>query len=97
MWKRPFDVGDRIQIAGFAGDVVDIRIFEFTLLEIGNWVDADQSTGRVVHIPNQKLLTEPIANYTAEYRDTPLMAPRPQLLEPEQPSGDTVGGETRSS
>ncbi len=67
MWKRPFDVGDRIQIAGFAGDVVDIRIFEFTLLEIGNWVDADQSTGRVVHIPNQKLLSDPIANYTAEF------------------------------
>ncbi len=67
MWKRPFDVGDRVQIAGFAGDVVDIRIFEFTLLEIGNWVDADQSTGRVVHIPNQKLLSDPIANYTAEF------------------------------
>ncbi len=67
MWKRPFDVGDRIEIAGFAGDVVDIRIFEFTLLEIGNWVDADQSTGRVVHIPNQKLLSDPIANYTAEF------------------------------
>lgn len=67
VWKRPFDVGDRIQIAGFAGDVVDIRLFEFTLLEIGNWVDADQSTGRVVHIPNQKLLSEPIANYTAEF------------------------------
>ncbi len=67
MWKHPFDVGDRIEIAGFAGDVVDIRIFEFTLLEIGNWVDADQSTGRVVHIPNQKLLSDPIANYTAEF------------------------------
>ncbi len=67
MWRRPFDVGDRIEIAGFAGDVVDIRIFQFTLLEIGNWVDADQSTGRVVHIPNQKLLSEPIANYTAEF------------------------------
>ncbi|MCH7562819.1 MAG: mechanosensitive ion channel [Gemmatimonadetes bacterium] len=67
MWKRPFEVGDRIEIAGFAGDVVDIRIFEFTLLEIGNWVDADQSTGRVVHIPNQKLLSDPIANYTAEF------------------------------
>ena len=67
MWKRPFDVYDRIEIAGFAGDVVDIRIFEFTLLEIGNWVEADQSTGRLVHIPNQKLFSDPIANYTAEF------------------------------
>lgn len=63
MWRRPFEVGDRIQIGGQAGDVIDLRIFQFTLLEIGNWVDADQSTGRVVHIPNGKVFTEPLANY----------------------------------
>jgi small-conductance mechanosensitive channel len=63
MWRRPFEVGDRIQIGEQAGDVIDLRIFQFTLLEIGNWVDADQSTGRVVHIPNGKVFTEPQANY----------------------------------
>ena len=84
MWKRPFDVGDRIEIAGFAGDVVDIRIFEFTLLEIGNWVDADQSTGRVVHIPNQKLLSDPIANYTAEF---PYVGTRFQYWQPSRAIG----------
>ncbi|MCK5643826.1 MAG: mechanosensitive ion channel, partial [Gammaproteobacteria bacterium] len=51
VWRRPFSVGDRIQIGENAGDVIDIRLFEFTLLEIGNWVDADQSTGRIVHVP----------------------------------------------
>ena len=45
LWRRPFEVGDRIQIGDTAGDVIDLRIFQFTLLEIGNWVDADQSTG----------------------------------------------------
>ena len=45
MWRRPFDLGDRIQIGDHAGDVVDIRIFAFTIMEIGNWVGADQSTG----------------------------------------------------
>ncbi len=64
IWRRPFEVGDRIQIAGHAGDVIDIRIFQFTLMEIGNWVDADQSTGRVVHVPNGKVLTDSLANYT---------------------------------
>jgi small-conductance mechanosensitive channel len=63
MWRRPFEVGDRIQIGGQAGDVIDIRIFQFTLMEIGNWVDADQSTGRVIHIPNGKVFTEALANY----------------------------------
>ena len=67
MWRRPFDLGDRIQIGDHAGDVVDLRIFQFTLLEIGNWVDADQSTGRIIHMPNQKVFTEPTANYTAQF------------------------------
>jgi small-conductance mechanosensitive channel len=61
--RRPFEVGDRIEIGDSAGDVVDIRIFQFSVLEIGNWVEADQSTGRIVHIPNQKVFNEALANY----------------------------------
>jgi len=61
--RRPFKVGDRIQIGEIAGDVIDIRIFQFSVVEIGNWVDADQSTGRIVHVPNNKVLREPLANY----------------------------------
>ena len=64
VWRHPFAVGDRIQIGGQAGDVVDIRYFQFSLLEIGNWVDADQSTGRVIHVPNKMVFTESLANYT---------------------------------
>jgi small-conductance mechanosensitive channel len=63
LWRRPFEVGDRIQIGNQSGDVIDIRIFQFTLMEIGNWVDADQSTGRVIHVPNGKVFIEPQANY----------------------------------
>jgi small-conductance mechanosensitive channel len=61
--RQPFKVGDRIQIGGHAGDVVDIRLFRFILLEIGNWVRADQSTGRVLHIPNGWVFKNPVANY----------------------------------
>lgn len=68
LWRRPFQLGDRIQIGSHAGDVVDIRIFQFTLLEIGNWVAADQSTGRIIHVPNARLLTEPMANYTSQFQ-----------------------------
>ncbi len=66
-WRRPFDLGDRIQVGQFAGDVVDRSIFQFTIMEIGNWVDADQSTGRLIHIPNAVLFTEPLANYIAGF------------------------------
>lgn len=61
--RRPFGVGDRIQVGEHSGDVIDLRLFRFTLNEIGNWVEADQSTGRVIHIPNNRILTEVIANY----------------------------------
>ncbi len=64
LWRRPFSVGDRVQLGDNAGDVIDVRVFQFTLLEIGRWVDADQSTGRIIHIPNGKVFTDPIANYT---------------------------------
>jgi small-conductance mechanosensitive channel len=63
LWRRPFSIGDRIQIGNYSGDVIDIRIFKFTMMEIGNWVDADQSTGRLIHLPNSLILTDAIANY----------------------------------
>ncbi len=64
VWRKPFEAGDRIQIGSNAGDVIDIRIFQFTIIEIGNWVDADQSTGRILHIPNSKIFSETLANYS---------------------------------
>jgi len=65
--RHPFTVGDRIQVGEHRGDVVDIRLFQFTLLEIGGWVQADQSTGRVIHVPNAKIFSDSLANYTAEF------------------------------
>jgi small-conductance mechanosensitive channel len=69
LWRRPFSVGDRIQIGVHAGDVIDARIFQFTLMEIGGWVNADQSTGRIIHVPNSKVFTEPQINYTEGWFD----------------------------
>lgn len=66
--RKPFRVGDRIQTGDIAGDVIDLRIFQFTLMEIGNWVDGDQSTGRVIHIPNSKVLIEPLANFSQGFQ-----------------------------
>jgi small-conductance mechanosensitive channel len=62
-WRKVFDVGDRIQMESNMGDVIDISIFKFSILEIGNWVDGDQSTGRIIHIPNGKVFFQSLANY----------------------------------
>jgi len=64
IWSQPFRVGDRIEVGEFRGDVIDIRILQFTILEVGNWVGSDQSTGRIVDIPNGMVLREGIGNYT---------------------------------
>lgn len=68
MWRRPFEVGNRIQIGDTAGDVIDTRPFQFTVLEIGNWVHADQSTGRIIHVPNNLIFTTPLCNYDSSFR-----------------------------
>ena len=65
--RKPFNVGDRIQIGDNAGDVIDLRLFQFTLLEIGNWVDADQSTGRIIHVPNGTVFTKNQSNYSSGF------------------------------
>ena len=62
--RRPFRVGDRIEISGIKGDIVDIRLFRFSLIEVGGWVDAEQSTFRLIHVPNAKVFTDAVANYT---------------------------------
>jgi small-conductance mechanosensitive channel len=61
--RRPFRVGDRIQVGTNTGDVVDIRPFRFLMLEIGNWVHADQGTGRLLHVPNGQVFKNTVANY----------------------------------
>ncbi len=67
--KRPFRLGERIEIGEHKGDVIDIRAFRFTLFELGNGrVDAEQPTGRLLHVPNGLVFTEPLANYTEGFQ-----------------------------
>ncbi|MDT8445603.1 MAG: mechanosensitive ion channel [bacterium] len=64
LWRSPFKLRDRIQIGEITGDVVDLGLFYFTVLEVGNWIKADQSTGRTLKVPNALVLTQPIANFS---------------------------------
>ena len=63
LWRKPFVIGDRIQIGETKGDVIDLRLFQFSMVEVGNWVEAEQSTGRIIHVPNSHVLKERTANY----------------------------------
>lgn len=65
--RRPFRVGDRIQIGDHFGDVLDVRLLEFTLAEIRQWVSADQSTGRLLHVPNGWVFEKAVCNYVQDF------------------------------
>lgn len=62
-----YQVGNRVEINDTYGDVIDIGLFNTTLLEVREWIDADQATGRITTVPNGAVLSRPIQNYTKHH------------------------------
>lgn len=58
-----YRVGERIEIGGVHGDVIDIRLLRTTLMETRAWVQADQSSGRITHVPNAWVWLHSVHNY----------------------------------
>jgi len=59
--------GDRVQLGGIKGDVMDIGVLRTTLMETGQWVDGDLYNGRIVLIANSYVFKEPVFNYSGEF------------------------------
>jgi small-conductance mechanosensitive channel len=62
-----YRVGDRVQLGGIKGDVIDIGILRTTLMECGEWIKGDLYTGRIVRIANSFVFKEPVFNYSADF------------------------------
>ena len=62
-----YRVGDRVEINGKIGDVMDIGVLYTTMMEIGVWVDGNQTTGRLSIIPNSNVLTNNVNNFTKDH------------------------------
>ena len=68
-----FRVGDRVQIGGVRGDVIDITPLRTKVMEIGSsvhddaWVRGRQYTGRIVAVSNKATFTEPVFNYSTAF------------------------------
>lgn len=62
-----YSTGDRVQLGGIKGDVIDIGVLRTTLMEVGEWVDADLYNGRIVRIANSFVFSEPVFNYSTEF------------------------------
>jgi len=61
---NPYNIGDRIETGGIKGDVVDIGILRTTIMEIGNWLEGDHNTGRIVTLSNAFIFKEPLFSYS---------------------------------
>lgn len=64
---RFYQVGDRVQLGGIRGDVIDIGVLRTTVMECGGWIDGDQYNGRVVRVANSFIFKEPVFNYSADF------------------------------
>lgn len=57
-------IGDRVEVNGIRGDILDIQILRTTILETGNWLHTGDHTGRVVIIPNNFIFKHDVFNYS---------------------------------
>jgi small-conductance mechanosensitive channel len=62
-----YKVGDRVQLGGIKGDVIDIGLIRTTVMEIGGWVNGDLYSGRIVRIANSFVFKEPVFNYSGDF------------------------------
>ncbi|MBN1316173.1 MAG: mechanosensitive ion channel family protein [Anaerolineales bacterium] len=62
-----YHVGDRVQLGGIMGDVIDVGVLRTTIMECGEWVNSDQYNGRIVRVANSFVFKEPVFNYSADF------------------------------
>jgi small-conductance mechanosensitive channel len=67
MFGSFYNPGDRVQLGGIKGDVMDIGVLRTTIMETGQWVDGDLYNGRIVLIANSYVFKEPVFNYSGEF------------------------------
>ncbi len=64
---KVYKPGDRIEINGIKGDVIDIDSIYTTMMEIGEWVSSDNYSGRIVKLSNAFVFKGPVYNYSKDF------------------------------
>lgn len=62
-----FRIGNRVQLGGIKGDVIDIGTLRTTLMKCGEWINGDLYNGRIVRVANSFVFKEPVFNYSADF------------------------------
>jgi small-conductance mechanosensitive channel len=64
---KVYNPGDRIEINGIKGDVIDVDSIYTTMMEIGEWVSSDNYSGRIVKLSNAFVFRGPVYNYSMDF------------------------------
>ena len=64
---KVYKPGDRIEINGIKGDVIDVGSIYTTMMEIGQWVSSDNYSGRIVKLSNAFVFKGAIYNYSQDF------------------------------
>jgi len=64
---KVYKPGDRIELNGIKGDVIDIDSIYTTMMEIGEWVSSDNYSGRIVKLSNSFVFKGAIYNYSQDF------------------------------
>lgn len=78
IFRTPFQVGDRIEVKGHRGDVVEINFLDTSIMECnGSYLGNDRQSGRIIRVPNSVILSQEVINYSGTsqeliWNETPL-------------------------
>jgi small-conductance mechanosensitive channel len=67
LFAQFYKVGDRVELGGIKGDVIDIGILRTRLMEIGEWISSDMYNGRIVLVANSFIFKQPVFNYSGQF------------------------------
>ena len=66
--RKPFSIGQVIEVNGIIGELIDLDFLQFNLLEMGDLTTAKSHTGRYVSVPNRYIFEYPVLNYNHTYK-----------------------------
>jgi len=64
--SKPIKIEDRVKIGDTTGDIINLNLLSFELLEVDT--STNQSTGKIIHIPNSQIFTNQIKNYNTAFK-----------------------------
>lgn len=62
-----YRIGDRVELGGIKGDVIEIGFLRTRLMEIGQWIGSDLYNGRTVLVTNSFIFKQPVFNYSGSF------------------------------